>query len=264
MKKRTALHLLICYFLMMNISQAQKKKFKRFSYIDGFSLCVPVGLGSVDGELGKLTTLKPIYGVGIEKGVSEKINLGLYLLGGSVEGTENNIYLENFRNDFFQIHLNTYVNLSRLFTDNYKNDKKTEYKFYSGIGLIWFHTDVFDNFGNFRRTTADGTTRHTALFQKAGIGVGDVGIYYTRELLIPLGFRIETKLSKRFNAFLDLEYNFVYNDKFDGTTNYNLLNPNIIGGENSYSNTANDGWIGCRVGVRYKFKSLTLENQRGI
>jgi hypothetical protein len=61
-----------------------------------------------------------------------------------------------------------------------------------------------------------------------------------------------------------LGYNWVYSDKLDGTTPYNLAKPNIIGGVNSYSDTANDGWINLSVGLKYTFSFKNTENQRGV
>jgi hypothetical protein len=59
-------------------------------------------------------------------------------------------------------------------------------------------------------------------------------------------------------------YNYIYNDKFDGTTPYNLTNPYIVGGINSYSDTANDGWIRISLGMKIIISTNNSENQRGL
>ncbi len=238
------------------------QRFRQFSYVDGFSVTPKIGMGFVVGELGDFGSLKPIYGFSVEKGLSEKVNLNLSLLGGELTGKDEILYRSKFKTEFFQVSLQSVLNISRLFSDSYQSSD-IDLRGYLGVGWIWFHTKIFDaKSGVFLRTTSDGTTRHTALFQQAGVGVGEQGIYYTRELLIPLGFRLDWKWNKRVGFCVDLGYNYVYNDKFDGTTNYNLLNPNIIGGEHSYSNTMNDGWVNLSLGLKYKFTSQWYENKR--
>jgi hypothetical protein len=257
------LHLLLFILLFYNFHFAiSQSKFKRFNYVDGLSVTPNFGLGSVTGELGDVSHFKPIYGINIEKGLSEKINLNAELVGGVLNGTENDIYSAKFQSDFFQIQLYPSLNLSKLIYDKVK---RIEFKTYFGIGLIWFHTNVYDlSSGVFLRTTSDGMTKHTTLFQQSGIGVGDKGIYYTRELLIPLGGIVNYEISDKVFLSANLSYNFVYNDKFDGTTPYNLTNPYIIGGVNSYSDTANDGWLKISVGIKYIISSFISENQRGV
>ncbi|MES2519471.1 MAG: hypothetical protein V4585_15260 [Bacteroidota bacterium] len=260
--KKLHLAILICFWL--SHSSFSQKNFKRFSYIDGFSITPKLGIGSVVGELGDLLYFKPTYGISIEKGVSEKVNLSLNIVGGNLSGIENNPYFSRFQNEYFQVHALAAFNISRYISDSYQK-KKLDFKAYCGIGWVWFHTDVFDaRTGDFLRTTSDGTTKHTSFFQQAGTGIGDKGIYYTRELVIPLGVRLDGKLSKKIGLVVDFGYNWIYNDKFDGTTFYNLQYPNIIGGVNSYSDSANDGWMNFSIGIKYKFASMKFENQRGI
>lgn len=256
------LHLLII-LLFVNISFTfSQRKFKRFNYVDGLSITPNVGIGSIAGELGDILHFNTVYGINLEKGLSEKVNVNFDLVGGVFNGSENKIYNSNFKNEFFQIQFYPTVNLSRLYSDKVQ---RTEFNTYAGIGLVWFHTNVFDyKSGAFLRTTSDGTTKHTALFQQAGVGVGEKGIYYTRELIVPIGFIVKHELSNKFALIANLGYNFVYNDKFDGTTPYNLANPNIVGGVNSYSDTANDGWLKFSIGIKYIISSLITENQRGV
>lgn len=256
--------LLVCYFVFVSLSSFSQRKFKRFNHVDGISINPNIGGGSVIGELGDVFATKPVYGISIEKGISERIDIEIGIIGGKLVGSENEPYFSRFENNFFQIHSVGIINISRYFVDNYFK-KNVEFKLYGGVGLTWFHTDVYDSkSGTFLRTTADGNTKHTAYFQKSGNGIGDAGIYYTRELVVPFGFRIENKLNDNFNFTINLGYNWVYNDKLDGTTNYNIANPNIIGGINSYSDTANDGWINLSVGLKYTFLSKNSENQRGV
>ena len=59
-------------------------------------------------------------------------------------------------------------------------------------------------------------------------------------------------------------YNWVKNDKLDGTTPYNILKRNIIAGVNSYSDTLNDGWIILSVGLKYTFSFKTSFIPRGV
>lgn len=259
------LYLSLLFFLVFSsFFSFSQRKFKRFNHVDGISINPNIGVGSVIGELGDVFAIKPVYGINFEKGISEKFNIGICFGGGKLIGSENEPYFSRFESDYFQIHTIGIINISRYFIDNYFK-KNTEFKLYGGVGLIWFKTDVYDlKTGIFLRATADGTTRHTAYFQQAGNGIGDVGIFYTRELVVPFGFRIDSKFNDKFGFIFNLGYNWVYNDKLDGTTNYNIANPNIIGGVNSYSDTANDGWINLSVGFKYTFSSKNSENQRGV
>jgi hypothetical protein len=256
-------HRLIIIFLFV-CSQylCFSQRYRQFRYVDGFTVVPKIGMGFVLGELGDMATLKPVYGLSIEKGFSEKINANVSIMGGELGGEDDTIFRSKFKSEFFQVSFQSVFNISRIFSDAYQNSA-IEIRGYLGVGWIWFHTNVFDaQSGVFLRTTSDGTTRHTSLFQQSGIGVGEQGIYYTHELVVPLGFRVDGKLTKRLGFCTDLGYNYVYNDKFDGTTDYNLTSPNIIGGANSYSDSWNDGWINLSLGLRYKFKSKWSENMR--
>lgn len=259
MKLQAIFFILLIFTFHVSVSQ---KKFKRFNYVDGLAITPILGAGSVAGELGDILLFKPIYGVSVEKGLSEKLNLNIEILGGVMNGSRNEIYNEKFQSDYFQVQLYSSLNLSRLHFDKVK---RFELKTYLGMGLIWFHTDVYNvDHGAFLRSTSDGTTKHTTLFQQAGVGVGEKGIYYTRELIIPMGFSFKYDLIEKLSLTGNLGYNYIYNDKFDGTTPYNLTNPTIIGGENSYSNTANDGWLKFSIGLKYMISSFSFENQRGV
>ncbi len=259
MKLRAFLPLTLIYFCLQNHSYSQRK-FKRFNYVDGISISPKIGLGSITGELGDIFSLKPTFGINIDNGITEKVNLGIELTGGKLVGSENSPYFSRFQCEYFQVKAQTSWNISRYFST-----KNFEYKVYGGVGMIWFHTDVYDlKTNNFLRTTADGTTRHTALFQPAGNGIGEQGIYYTRELIIPFGILLKYDFNDKFGLIYDMGYNWISNDKLDGTTPYNLGNPNIIGGKNSYSDTANDGWLNISVGIQYKINSKSSENQRGV
>jgi hypothetical protein len=259
LKSRALLPLILICFCLQNHCYSQRK-FKRFNYIDGLSITPKIGLASVIGELGDVFSLKPTFGLNIENGLSEKVNLGIELIGGKLVGSENSPYFSSFQCEYFQIKTQSSWNISRYFSS-----KNFEYKVYGGVGMIWFHTNVFDlKTNNFLRTTADGTTRHTALFQPTGYGIGDQGIYYTRELVIPVGIMLRYEFNENFGLVYDMGYNWVFNDKLDGTTPYNLGNPNIIGGVNSYSDTANDGWINISIGFQYRFRLKSSENQRGV
>ena len=236
---------------------------QRIFKIDGFSVTPKIGGGSLTGELGEVWTVNPNVGFCVEKGISEKFNLGLEIIGGNLSGKDDGIYSAKFQTDFFQIQTLLFFNISRL-SENY-HKKDFEIKAYTGAGWIWFHTDAYDiKTGNFLRTTADGTTQHTQLFQQSGAGVGEKGIFYTRELVVPIGLFLDWQFGERIGLTANLGYNWVYNDKFDATNPYNLLNPNIIGGVNSYSDTANDGWINASIGLKYRFRVRKLRQARGL
>lgn len=255
---------LIYFFICSSFCSFSQRKFKRFNLVDGFSIIPKIGFSSVLGELGYIYSIKPVFEGNIEKGISERINIGVQIIGGTLAGSENQTYFSRFESNFFQIQTVGIVNISKYLNDSHEKNN-LEFKLYAGLGLIWFHTDVFDiKSGAFLRTTADGNTKHTAYFQKSGNGIGDAGIYYTRESVIPFGFRVDSKVNDNLGFMFNLGYNWVYNDKLDGTTPYNLINPNIIGGVNSYSDTANDGWINLSVGLKYTFSLNRTENQRGV
>ena len=259
------IQLFLTYFLIcFSFSSFSQQKFKRFNLIEGLAIMPKIGLASVIGELGDVFSINPIYEVNIEKGISEKISVDIGIISGKLSGLENQPYFSRFESDFFQIHTVGVINISRYLNNSHKKNN-LEYKMYAGVGLIWFHTDVYDmKSGLFLRTTADGTTKHTAYFQQSGNGIGNAGIYYTRELVIPFGFRVDSKVNDNLGFMFNLGYNWVYSDKLDGTTPYNLAKPTIIGGVNSYSDTANDGWINLSVGLKYTFSFKNIENQRGV
>ena len=251
--------LLAISFLFFSSSTFSQRIFKT----DGFSITPKIGLGSLVGELGEVWTMNPNIGFCLEKGISEKFNLGLEIIGGNLSGKDDEIYKAKFQTDFFQIHALAFFNLSR-FSKNYINND-FEIKVYTGAGWIWFHTDVHDlKTGNFLRTTADGNTQHTQLFQQSGAGIGAKGIFYTRELVIPIGLFLDWQFGERVGLTANLGYNWVYNDKLDATNSYNFLHPNIIGGTNSYSETANDGWINLSIGLKYRFKVNKSRQARGV
>ena len=255
--------LIAIIFLYSSTLIFSQRTFNSFHKTDGFSITPKIGLASLVGELGDIWTMNPTVGICIEKGISEKFNLGLEIIGGNLSGQDKDIYSSKFQTDFFQIQTLAFVNISR-FTKNVRNND-FEIKAYTGVGMIWFHTGVFDlKSGNFLRTTADGTTYHTQIFQQYGAGVGEKGIFYTRELVVPIGLFLDWQFGERVGLTADLGYNWVYNDKLDATNSYNLQNPNIIGGVNSYSDTANDGWINISIGLKYRFKVNKSRQARGV
>jgi hypothetical protein len=259
MTKSKPPHLIVIFFILISSKIFSQKIYQT----DGFSITPKFGIASLIGELGEVSTMNPTMGFFIEKGISEKFNLGLEIIGGNLSGKDGEIYSARFKTDFFQIQTLAFFNLSRFSKNYHKND--FEIKAYTGAGWIWFHTDVFDlKTGNFLRTTADGTTRHTQIFQQAGAGVGETGIFYTRELVVPIGLFLDWQFGKRIGLTTNLGYNWVYNDKLDATNPYNLQNPNIIGGINSYSETANDGWINLSIGLKYRFHVRKSWQQRGV
>jgi hypothetical protein len=251
---------LIAIILFCNSSQIFSQ---RIFKTDGFSITSKIGVGSLAGELGEIWTMNPNVGFCVEKGISEKFNLGLEIIGGNLSGKDNDVYSSRFQSDFFQIQTLLFFNLSRFSKNYYKND--FEIKAYTGAGWIWFHSDVYDlKTGNFLRTTADGTTQHTQIFQQSGAGVGEKGIFYTRELVVPIGLFLDWQFGERVGLTANLGYNWVYNDKLDATNSYNLTHPNIIGGINSYSETANDGWINMSFGLKYRFKVNKRRQASGV
>lgn len=257
------LFLIATTFLCSSTLIFSQRTFSSFHKTDGFSVTPKIGLASLVGELGNIWTMNPTIGFCVEKGISEKFNLGLEIIGGNLSGEDKDVYSERFKTDFFQIQTLTFVNISRFI--NHNRNKDFEIKAYTGVGMIWFHTDVFDlKSENFLRTTADGTTQHTQIFQQYGAGIGEKGIFYTRELVVPFGLFFDWQFSNRIGLTANFGYNWVYNDKLDATTPYNLQNPNIIGGINSYSDTANDGWINLSIGLKYRFKVNKSKQARGL
>lgn len=257
------LFLLAIIHLYFAFSIFSQKTFKSFQKIDGFSFTPKTGVGSLVGELGDVWTMNPNVGFCIEKGISEKFNLGLEIIGGNLSGADNNIYSSRFQTDFFQVQALVFFNISR-FSNNYSKNY-FEIKACTGAGWIWFHTNIYDlKSGNFLRTTADGTTQHTQIFQQSGAGVGEKGIFYTRELVVPMGLLLDWQFGDRVGLTVNLGYNWVYNDKLDATNSYNLQHPNIIGGINSYSETANDGWINLSIGLKYRFKVNKAQQATGV
>lgn len=241
-----------------------QRKFKQENQVDGTSVSASMGVASVAGELGNIVSFKPIYSINIDKGISEKVNISVGLIGGNLNGSENKPYFSEFKTDYFQVYTEGIFNVSRYFITSY-NKNVFEMKLYGGVGMIWFHTKVYDlSTGNQLRATSEVDSKHTTLFQPVGSGIGDSGIYYTRELVIPFGFKIQYNLNRDWALNLDLGYNWVNNDKLDGTTPYNILNPSVVAGINSYSDTSNDGWINLSVGLKYIFSFKRNFIPRGV
>lgn len=256
--------LLVILICCLSSTLYSQRRFKQENQEDGISLTPTIGVGSVVGELGDIFSFKSVYGLNIEKGVSEKVNLGIGIIAGNLYGSEKEPYFSEFKNNFFQVQTLGILNISRYFITSY-NKNVFELKVYGGVSMIWFHTDVFDlKTGKFLRATSENASKHTTLFQQTGSGIGQSGIYYTRELVIPLGFKVNYKLNDDFALSFDMGYNWVNNDKLDGTTPYNILQPSIIAGVNSYSNTSNDGWIKILIGLKYTFSIKRSFIPRGV
>ncbi len=257
--------LLLCFFISCSstVTMAQRR-FKQENRVDGISITSSIGVGSVVGELGDLFRFKPVYGINIDKGISEKVNIGIGIVGGNLGGAEKSPYFSEFKSDYFQVQTLGILNVSRYSFTSY-NKNLFELKLYGGFGIIWFHTDVFDSkSGIFLRSTSEEASKHTTLFQPNGSGIGNAGIYYTRELVIPFGFKIDYKMNDNISLDFDMGYNWINNDKLDGTVPNNILNPNNISGINSYSDTLNDGWVKISIGLRYVFSFERTRNQRGV
>ena len=251
------------YIVSISIVFSQRR-FKQENQVDDISIAPSIGVGSVVGELGNVFSLKPVYSINIDKGISEKVNIGIGIVGGNLRGNENEVYFSEFKNDYFQIQTLGTLNISRYFITSY-NKNLFELKFYGGVGMIWFHTKVYDSkTEKLLRATSENGSKHTTLFQPTGNGIGEAGIFYTRELVIPFGFKVDYKINKDLILNLDVGYNWVNNDKLDGTTLYNVSNPSVIAGVNSYSNTMNDGWINLSIGLKYIFSFERSRNQRGV
>jgi hypothetical protein len=255
---------LICIYITSISFVFSQRKFKQENQVDGISITPSIGIASVVGELGNVFSFKPVYGINIDKGISEKVNIGIGVIGGNLYGAENNPYFSEFRSDYFQVQTVGILNISRYFITSY-NKNVFDLKFYGGVGMIWFYTNVYDlKTGKKLRATSESDSKHTTLFQPTGNGIGESGIFYTRELVIPFGFKIDYKLNDDFALNFDIGYNWINNDKLDGTTPYNLLNPTIIAGVNSYSNTMNDGWINLSIGLKYTFSFNRRFIPRGV
>ena len=258
------LKLLIILICFLSSTVYSQRKFKQENQEDGISFTLTIGVGSVVGELGDIFSFRGVYGLNIDKGVSEKVNLGIGIIGGNLYGLEKKPYYSEFKNDFFQIQTLGILNLSRYFITSY-NKNVFELKLYAGFSMIWFHTDVYDlKTGKFLRATSENASKHTTLFQPTGSGIGEAGIYYTRELIVPFGFKVDYKLNDNLALNFDMGYNWVNNDKLDGTTPNNITQPSVIAGVNSYSNTLNDGWINISIGLKYTFSFRRSIIPRGV
>ncbi len=255
------------FVLLMSIyscgSFAQKTSYKMYRYIDGFSLTLKAGSHVLLGELG--TWEQPsLYGLlAIEKGISPIFHFKTQFQLGNLLGMNAFPYQAYAQTTYFQWSNMAVINVYQLI----KRDNKPEFNLYlsAGLGFLRFHTDVYDlSSGAFLRTTADASSKHTPLFQPYGIGIGNAGIYYTREWSVPVEVTGDWKLLPQVYLNVTFTYNWVTSDKLDGTTPYNLIDRTTTSGQYSYSDTPNDGWIGLSIGIRYKFASLKRMLQRGI
>jgi len=260
---RTALFsLLLLLSVASQISLAQKRYAPRYSYLDGYSLTATAGIPYIVGELHGIQGFPTIYNLSLEKGFSPKISGRLTVMSGTAHSQNSAEYHAYARNNYWGVSIAPVINLTALFA----REQERQLKCYMsvGIGLLRFHTDVYNINDQLLRTTSNSTSRHTPIFQQFGPGSGAVGIYYTREVFIPLTFSCDYKLLPRLYLNGSVGVNWISTDKFDGTTPYNLSDPYFVEGPNSYSNTANDGWVNVNIGLKYKFIAQRFIHQRGI
>lgn len=260
---RTALFsLLLLLSLASKTSLAQKRYAPRYSYLDGYSLTATAGIPYIVGELHGIQAFPAIYNLSLEKGFSPKVSGRLTVMSGTAQSQNSAEYYAFAQNNYWGVSIAPVINLTALFA----REQELRLKCYMslGIGLLRFHTDVYNTNGQLLRTTSNNTSRHTPLFQQYGAGSGTSGIYYTREVFVPLTFSCDYKLLPRLYLNTSLGINWISTDKFDGTTPYNLSDPYFVEGPNSYSNTANDGWVNVSIGLKYKFIAQRFIHQRGI
>jgi hypothetical protein len=241
----------------------QRRHVHQFRYVDGFSITAQLEVNNLVGELGAFS--QPATGIAItlDKGITEKIHVKSSFQMGYLNGLTYVPYYSTSETNYYQWSISPVVNLTRLFAND--NERRLNIFTSLGIAFIRFHADVYDVYSKqFLRTTSDKTSRHTPIFQPYGQGIGDRGIYYTREMAIPFEILLDWKLAPRIYLSGGLIYNWVSSDKLDGTTPYNLSDRTRIEGVNSYSDTFNDGWYGIKLGIKYKFIAQRFINQRGI
>lgn len=259
---RTSLFsLLLLLFVAQEISLAQKQYTPRYSYLDGYSLTATAGIPYIVGELHGIQAFPTIYNLSLEKGFSPKVSGRLTVVSGTAHSQNSLKYHSYARNNYWGVTVAPVINLTALFAREEEHLLKCYMSL--GIGLLRFHTDVY-NGSQLLRTTSNSTSRHTPLFQQYGAGAGTSGIYYTREVFIPFTFSCDYKLLPRLYLNGTLGINWISTDKFDGTTPYNLTDPYFVEGPNSYSNTTNDGWVSLSIGIKYKFIAQRFIHQRGI
>lgn len=253
-------------FLLIVISSGrsfgQKHYSQRYSYLDGYSIKGNIGIPYILGELHGITAIPTISSISLEKGITAKFLGMLTVISGVGQTPFNSEYGAYMKNNYWGFAISPVLNLTEFLSP--ESDQRMKYYVALGIGLLRFHTDVYDKNNYLLRTTSNNTSRHTPVFQQYGPGSGLRGIYYTRELFIPFTFSLDYKLLPRLYLNSSLSINWISTDKFDGTTPYNLKDPYFIEGPNSYSNTANDGWLNLNIGIKYKFIAQRFIHQRGI
>lgn len=257
--------LILC---LVTTSQAQRRKaYGRFEDVDGFSITVKTGLTQAFGEL-NTPKRQTLYGVDINRGLTPNISLKLAFETGNLEGEMKSYYNSRFRTDFYQLNLMAILNVGKLIDE----DLPFNWTVGAGLGTIGYNAIAYDlTSGAIQRYTSLGTTngRRTQWFAKYGKGVGEYGIYYTRERTVPLSMAVSYPIGNAINLGLEFRYNFVRNDKLDATSGYDRSDVSKgqaprLWGSLSYSDTPNDQWAYGAVYLTYKLGSNRREYQRGI
>ncbi|MFN8353542.1 MAG: hypothetical protein U0Y10_03800 [Spirosomataceae bacterium] len=264
--KNIVLFVLILACFIGSDAEAQRRRFGRYSLVDGFSITAKGGMNIAMVELNEKNT-SWVTGIAINKGISEFFNVRLELETGVLKGQKVDYYNSRFRTDFYQINLMPILNLGRIIFD----ESPVNLGVYAGIGTIRFNAAAYDiPTGRLQRVTSDDYSRHTTTFVKVGTGQGDDGIYYTKERTIPMGILLSMPLGESLNVGLDFRYNWVRTDKLDATSGldtsamYNNNGINLLWGNKTYSDTPNDKWSSVSVTLTYKFASQFSKFQRGV
>ena len=263
--KKTLLFFLLLVTMYSLDAEAQRRRFGRYSLIDGWSITTKGGMSLALGELNKKNT-SWVTGFAVNKGVAEFLNLRVEFETGILQGQEASYYNSRFKTDFYSINLIPVLNLGRVLFE----ESPVNIGVYAGIGTIRFNAAAYDlTTGKVQRVTSDIYSRHTPLFQKYGAPVGEDVIYYTRERTVPIGILLSIPVGERINAGLDFRYSFVRNDKLDVTSGtdrsaISATQGNQLWGAKSYSDTPNDKWGYVAVTLSYKFVSQFSAFQRGI
>lgn len=191
-------------------------------------------------------------GLSINKQLTHLFGVQTDVTVGQLSGSKQAIYNAYFKTPLFiQADLQGTVNLKSLLFGAHKL-RRWKVDLHSGIGMIWFYTNVYDlTTDQFIRYSNDRTNYSS---RTAGRWEGS-GSTFTRELVIPVGLAVHYELTQRFDVGIDIVLNNVNTEKLDMT-----VGSEVPGYNNNPSNvftfkkgeSAQDKWGFTAVSVTYK------------
>ncbi|MCY7352516.1 MAG: OmpA family protein [Cytophagaceae bacterium] len=174
-------------------------------------------------------------------GVSGNFDLG------NLSSSKKDVYNAYFNANFFQGSLTFDVNLKSLVLGT-KKLRRLKLDAFGGIGYMWFNTDVFE-IGTDRVL---GYSNNPPTSPKTSGKWTDFGSDYTRDLVVPVGLKLDYQLTKRLDLGLMAQLNFLNSSKLDMTKGGSTDHNNAIFVFNDKGDGRRDRWGQLALTLTYK------------